>query len=60
MIKWKLPWRKCDHRFKADDVINLNVDPRCMRCGKLFSVINDGQRYRFKQCSEQEFKLERR
>jgi ribosomal protein L34E len=52
-------WRRCRHRFKAQEVTDLNVDPKCTRCGKFFSAINSKRRYRFKPVNDTEFKLER-
>lgn len=39
--------RECDHRFKSDEVYDCNMDPKCVRCGKYFDLINKEKQYQF-------------
>jgi hypothetical protein len=52
--------KKCDHRFKYEEVIDWNRDPCCTRCNKYLSVIDPRQRSRFEQINENEYKLIKR
>lgn len=37
----------CRHRFLATEVTDLNCEPKCVKCGKYFTAIADGQFHRF-------------
>mgnify|MGYP000923173576 CR=1 FL=1 len=52
--------KSCDHRFNADEVHDLNSDPRCTRCKKFFSKINSESRVRFERIDDKEYKLIKR
>ena len=37
----------CNHRFKSEEVFDCNFDPKCVRCGKYFELINHKNEYQF-------------
>lgn len=49
--------RDCDHHFKADEVQDLNTDPKCTRCNKYYSAIARTQRVKFEPVNDKEYKL---
>jgi hypothetical protein len=28
---------QCSHRFKREDVLNIEINPKCVKCGRLLS-----------------------
>jgi hypothetical protein len=32
--------KECKHQFNQDDVMNLKLDPKCVKCGKELSKCN--------------------
>ena len=34
-------FKECDHGFEISDVLNINKDPECNKCGVLLSHLNN-------------------
>lgn len=42
----------CDHRFPTKEVLDLNGDPRCVRCEKFGSLIVRQEHARYQPCPD--------